>query len=115
MGIVEMCWTPIKIDDNRPLNTVHSFVFFYKYSVIVEVIHSPPPHRFDRYEEAAQLFCGYQKLNDILKSPEKTGAGGGGKKSRPATTSVNSGGATNKNKSLLSLRFVSTLLESVLG
>lgn len=71
-------------------------------------------YRVGRYEEAAHLFDGYQKLSDILKSSEKTGAGGGGKKGRPAASS-SSGGVTKSNKSLLSIRFISTLLESVLG
>ncbi|KAK2176099.1 hypothetical protein NP493_683g02030 [Ridgeia piscesae] len=96
-------------------NNIFALLLSGLYEILIEYNLSVSDFEFDRYEEAAQLFCGYQKLNDILKSPEKTGAGGGGKKSRPATTSVNSGGATNKNKSLLSLRFVSTLLESVLG
>ena len=70
--------------------------------------------RVGRYEDASLLFGGYQKLSELLKSSEKTGAGGGAKKSRPAASS-SSGGVTNKDKSLLSIQFVSTLLKSLLA
>ncbi|KAI0209686.1 Fanconi anemia group I protein [Lamellibrachia satsuma] len=95
-------------------NNIFALLLSGLYEVLIEYNLSVADFEVGRYEEAAHLFDGYQKLSDILKSSEKTGAGGGGKKGRPAASS-SSGGVTKSNKSLLSIRFISTLLESVLG